>query len=159
MAEEHDYQICPSCKGEFTLVVTRCTECDVDLVAPGTGADDFPPASELTCIRIAAAPWIQALSDGLEEREILHRVESVAAEDAPAEAVEVFGKAELFGLYVDDSGVEVARSLDGQLVVQALPEQHADLLEEGEVEACPACGESLPPDAVECPECGLAFGG
>ncbi len=158
MAEEYDFQICPSCKGEFTLAVSRCTECDVDLVAPDEAGGNFPPASELLCIRIGPVPWIQALSDGLEEREIVHRVEPVDPAEAP-EAVDLFGKVELFGLYVDESGEAVARHLDGALAAQALPEAQVEPLPEGDVESCPACETPLAADATECPDCGLAFGG
>ena len=157
MATEYDHQICPSCKGEFTLAVTRCAECDVELVPPGADGDDFPPASELTCVRVAAVQWIQALSDALEEREIIHRVEPVAPEDAP-EAARIFGRVDLFGLYVDDAGLDLARDLDGQIEARALPEQHAEPLAGDEAEPCPACGEVLAADATECPGCGLAFG-
>ena len=156
MSEEYDFQICPSCKGEFTLLVDRCTECDVDLVSPGT--DEFPPASELVCVRVAPVQWIEALSNALEDRQVPHRVEPIAP-DAIPEGVEPVGAGELVGLFVDDEGEEIARSLDAQIAAQVQPEQHVEALAEGEVESCPACGEELAADAAECPECGLAFGG
>ncbi len=161
MAQDFDYQICPTCKGEFTLAVDRCSECDVELVSPDapTGdPDHFPPAVELTCIRVAPVQWIDALSAGLEQREIPHRVEPVGPGDMP-EGVEPVGTGELVGLFVADDGIAVAREMDQAIAAQVLPEQHVDELPEGEVEACPACGEDLAADAAECPECGLAFGG
>lgn len=159
MAEEYDYQICPSCKGEFTLAVDRCTECDVELVPPGAGPDEFPPASELTCVRVATFPWIEALSQGLEQQEVLHRVEPVAPGEIP-EGVPVAGEGqgELVGLFVAEDGIEPARAIDAAIAAQVNPEEHAEELGEGEVESCPACGETLGADAAECPECGLAFG-
>lgn len=157
MADEFDYQICPSCKGEFTLAVDRCSECDVDLVAPGGDGDGFPPASELTCVRVAPVQWIEALSGALEQSEVPHRVEPLTADQIP-EGVEAVGTGELFGLFVDEAGVGPAREFDRAIAAQVLPEQDVDALPEGEVEACPACGEDLPADAAECPECGLAFG-
>lgn len=159
MAEEYDYQICPSCKGEFTLFVERCTECEVDLVSPGVRSDEFPPASELTCIRVAPVPWIEALSQALEEQEVLHRVEPIAPGEVPEGApVAGEGQGELAGLFVADDGIGPARTIDQAIAAQVNPEQHAEQLAEGEVESCPACGESLAADAAECPECGLAFG-
>ncbi len=161
MAQDFDYQICPSCKGEFTLVVDRCSECDVDLVAPDSAMGDpdhFPPASELTCVRVAPAQWIEAVSEGLEQRDIPHRVEPVAPGDIP-EGVEVVGTGELVGLFVADDGLAAAREIDQAIAAQVLPEQHAEPLPQGEAESCPACGEELAADAAECPECGLAFGG
>lgn len=158
MAEEYEYQICPSCKGEFTLAVDRCGECEVDLVPPDAAADEFPPASELICVRVAPPSWIEAVSNALEERGVMHRVEPVAP-DAIPEGVEAVGTGALFGLFVDEAGEAPARELDHQIAAQVQPEQHAEELGAGEVESCPACGEVLPGDATECPECGLAFGG
>lgn len=159
MAPEFDHQICPSCNGEFTLAVERCSECDVDLVPPDAVAEDeFPPATELHCVRVAPIAWIEALSEGLEERDVPHRVEPVAA-DAIPEGVEAVGTGELVGLFVDDAGLAIAREIDRSIAARVLPAQHADELAEGEVESCPACGEELSADAQECPECGLAFGG
>lgn len=155
---DYEYQICPSCKGEFTLAVDRCSECDVDLVSPGADPDDFPPASELHCVRVAPAQWIEALSHALEEQQVLHRVEPVSSESIP-EGAPVVGTGALVGLFVADDGLEPARAIDGAIAAQVMPEQHVEELPEGEVEACPACGETLAPDAAECPECGLAFGG
>ena len=159
MAEEYDYQICPSCKGEFTLAVDRCTECEVDLVPQGADPDDFPSASELTCVRVAPVPWIEALSNALEEQEVLHRVEPVAPGEVP-EGTPVAGEGQgsLVGLFVDEDGVGIAREIDGAIAAQVNPEEHAEELAADEVEVCPACGESLAADAAECPECGLTFG-
>lgn len=158
MSQEYDHQICPSCKGEFTLAVDRCTECDVDLVPPGTDPDAFPEASELTCIRVAPVQWIEALSQALEQQEILHRVEPLAPDEIP-EGAPVAGTGELFGLFVADDGIPAAREIDQAIAAQVMPEQHIEELPEGETESCPACSEPLPADAPECPECGLAFGG
>lgn len=157
MSEEFDYQICPSCKGEFTLAVTRCAECDVDLVAPGADPEDFPPASELILVRVAPEPWIEALSEALASRDAPHRVEPLTAEEAP-EAAARFGQAPLFGLYVRASEEEEARAFDASIAAQVDPQRQAEPLAEGESEPCPACGTAVPGDASECPDCGLAFG-
>ena len=160
MDKEADYQICPVCKDEFTLVAQRCTECDVDLVAPGAAApDDLPPASELVCIRVAPVSWIEALSGVLEQGGVMHRVEPATASDAPdGQDTSAFGTSELIGIYVEQEHADRARSVDGEIASQVLPDE-PEMLSEPNAESCPACGESLANDATECPECGLAFGG
>jgi hypothetical protein len=157
MSEEFDHQICPSCKGEFTLAVTRCAECDVDLVAPGADPEDFPPASELILVRVAPEPWIEALSEALSGREAPHRVEPLSAEEAP-EAAARFGTSPLFGIYVRAAEEAVAREFDAAIAAQVDPQIQAEPLSDGESEPCPACGAEVPAEVSECPDCGLTFG-
>ena len=69
----------------------------------------------------------------------------------------MFGNVQLFGLYVQEDGLDTARELDDTMAAQLLPED-APALEEGEQDACPACGSALTASATECADCGLAFG-
>lgn len=159
------YRVCPVCRSEYTLLATRCIDCDAELVAADAlpaeeerEREVFPPASELDCIRVAPIEWIRALSGALEQRGVPHRVEPSAAADAPeGQRPDVFGEAQLFGLYVRSEQAPAARELDGVIAARLLPEE-APALDPGEEEACPACGTALAPDAVECPDCGLSFG-
>jgi len=158
------YKICPACRTEYRLVATRCADCDVDLVdgnalpAEEDELDAFPPASELECVRVAPIKWIQVLSQALQERGVAHRVEPGRVGDAPdGQRPDVFGDTQLFGLYVQSEHAPAARELDGSIAAQILPDE-APILEEGEEEACPACGTALTRDATECPDCGLQFG-
>ncbi len=158
------YKHCPECRTEYTRFVTRCTDCDVDLVHAETLPDEegeieaFPPASQLECVRVAPIAWIRALSEALRERGLAHRVEPATDRDAPdGQRPEVFGEVQLFGLYVRSECASPARELDGSIAGQLLPEE-APPLEEGEEEACPACGVALAADAIECPDCGLRLG-
>ncbi len=158
------YKLCPECRTEYTRFVTRCTDCDVDLVHAETLPDEgeeieaFPPASELECVRVAPIAWIRALSDALQERGLAHRVGPATDGDAPdGQRPGVFGAAQLFGLYVRSECASPARELDGTIAAQLLPEE-APPLDEGEEEECPACGAALAADAIECPDCGLRLG-
>lgn len=158
------YKLCPECRTEYTPVVTRCTDCDVDLVhadsLPGEEEEieAFPPASQLECVRVAPIAWIRALSEALQERGLAHRVEPATDTDAPdGQRPKVFGEAQLFGLYVRSECASPARELDGSIAAQLLPEE-APPLDEGEEEACPACGATLAADAIECSDCGLRLG-
>jgi hypothetical protein len=158
------YKLCPACRTEYTLVATRCADCDVDLVhgdalrAEEEEFEAFPQASELECVRVAPIGWIHALSEALQQRGVAHRVEPGRAQDAPdGQRPDVFGDAQIFGLYVQSEYAPVARELDGSIAAQILPDE-APILEEGEEEACPACGTALTTDATGCPDCGLQFG-
>jgi hypothetical protein len=163
MSTEPHYKFCPACRSEYTLVATRCIDCDVDLVdADALPAEEdlqaFPPASELECVRVAPIAWIRALSGALQQGGVAHRVDPVSVEDAPeGQRADAFGDVQLFGLYVKSEHAPPARELDGSIAAQLLPEE-APALAEGEEEACPACGAALAPEAIECPDCGLQFG-
>jgi hypothetical protein len=158
------YRFCPVCRSEYTRVATRCLDCDVDLVEAdelppeGEQAEAFPPASELECVRVAPIDWIRALSGALQQGGVPHRVEPASAGEAPeGQRPDVFGDAQLFGLYVECEQVPPAREVDALIAARLLPEE-APALAEGEEETCPACGTALTPDAIECPDCGLSFG-
>jgi len=158
------YKICPVCHCEYTLVTSRCIDCDVDLVDAETLAfeqaelEAFPPASELECVRVAPLAWVRALSEALQQGGVAHRVEPATSRDAPPDQrPDVFGNAQLFGLYVKSEHAASARALDGSIAAQLLPEE-APALSEDEQEACPACGTALAVDAIECSDCGLRFG-
>ena len=164
METELHYKLCPECRTEYRRVATRCADCDVDLVEADAlaVADEevasFPPASELDCVRVAPIAWIHALSEALSERGIAHRVEPATAADAPAgQHPEVFGGAQLFGMYVRGEEAAPVRELDVRIAHQLVP-QEAPELAEGEEDACPACGTTIAAHATECPDCGIAFG-
>ena len=80
--------MCPACRVEHVQQATRCADCDVELVQPeDLPAEDelvdLPPAGELACVRVAPLQWIRALSDGLEQHGVPHRIETARPEDAP----------------------------------------------------------------------------
>ena len=92
MPVEPHYKYCPVCRSEYTLIATRCIDCDVDLVdADALPAEEelqsFPPASELECVRVAPMAWIRALSAALQKGGVAHRVEPATAENAPEEVL------------------------------------------------------------------------
>jgi hypothetical protein len=164
MVDAHLYLVCPECLAEHTLSVTHCADCGVELVTPDAiaaveaEAAAFPPASELDCVRVAPLAWIRALSEGLEQGGVAHRVEPAREQDAPeGQDAGIFDGAQLFGLYVRGSDAAGARALDESIAVQLLPGE-APPLAEGEEDHCPACGSPLAADNVECEECGLRLG-
>ena len=102
---------------------------------PEEALADFPPASELECVRVAPVAWMEALARGLQERGVTLRVERALAEDAPeGQRADIFGDiAQLFGLYVRSEDLELARELDASIAAQLVPEE-SEALEEGEME-------------------------
>ena len=164
MAPAPDYKVCPQCRVEFLHSVQRCSDCDVPLVHRSELAPEpeppaeLPPASQLQCVRVAPLAWIRALSDGLAEGGVAHRVEPAGPEDAPeGQRADVFGDAQLFGLYVEAAQAAPAAGLDATIAAQVLPET-APELPEGEQDECPACGHALMTHTTECPDCGLVLG-
>jgi len=164
MSTNPHYKVCPECRTEYLLTAERCADCDVALVdgaslaAEQAEIADFPPASELLCVRVAPLAWIRALSETLQQAGVRHRVELTRAEDAPdGRRGDVFGDVQLFGLYVLQEDEAPARELDAAIAAQILPEE-APPVAEGEVESCPACAAALAADATVCPDCGLVFG-
>jgi hypothetical protein len=157
-----EYQVCPECRVEYNLSAQHCVDCRVELIpphalAPELEAEELPPAAELTCIRVAPLAWMRALSGALTQEGVAHRVEPAQPEAAPeGQRPDVFGDGDLFGLYVRDEHADVARQLDGTMAAQLIPEE-APELQEGEEDACPACGTPLTSQDVACPDCGLDF--
>jgi hypothetical protein len=165
VSTDFGYKMCPTCGEEYTLVMERCADCDVALVSPGempsegdADPEEFPPASELLYLRVAPLPWIQALSNGLEEAGVPHRVEPSGLANPPeGQRPETFGDVDLFGLYVLPQDGPAARELDSQIVRRVLPDEAEDL-QEGEEDQCPACGAELAAEATSCSDCGLSLG-
>lgn len=158
------FKVCPECRVEYRLSAEVCADCRVPLVhaealAAEESIEDFPPADQLACVRVAPRAWIEALSMGLQQQGVTLRVERARAEDAPdGQRADIFGDVEqLFGLYVRSEKLALAQELDASIAALLVPEDSAPL-EEGEVDACPACGDALSADALECPGCGLGFG-
>jgi hypothetical protein len=164
MSSDALYKICPECGTEYRPIASQCADCRVDLVHRETldaaiaQQMDFPEASELECIRVAPIEWVHGLSGALQQRGVGHRVQPATASEAPeGQRPDLFGSAQLFGLYVLPDDAELARELDGVIAGRIMPEE-APELEAGEEESCPACGSPLSADATECSDCGLAFG-
>lgn len=158
-----DYQLCPSCKGEFTLAVSVCSDCGAELVSPDSVSpdepDEFPPIAELCLIRVAPLAWTRVLSEHLSDAGIAHRVERGAGEELDEEeAREKFGFEVVYGVYVLPDDQEEAVILDSELLgTQSLAEDGDEEPGAASGARCPACEAPLEAQASECSECGLFF--
>ena len=156
-----EYRICPECRDEYTLSAAECVECGVALVMPGAlpvevAPEAFPEIDALVCVRVGPLPWTRAISEGLTQIGIAHRVEADRRSQAEGGVdPRRFGGEAVFGTWVLPDDEAAARELDAALFAH---------LEPGGAEAavgderCPACEEPLAPDAIECGGCGLSFG-
>ncbi len=156
-----EFKVCPECREEYTLAANECGDCEVALVFPDAlpvelAPEAFPDVDQLVCVRVGPMPWTRALSDGLTQAGIAHRVEPDQRSEAEGGVdPRRFGGETVFGTWVLPDDEEVARSLDAALFAHFEP----DAAEEADgSEACPACEEPLATDAVECPGCGLSLG-
>jgi hypothetical protein len=156
-----EYKICPSCAEEFTLVMEVCADCSVRLVypdeiAPEPQPEDFPDTDVLECVRVGPLPWTRALSEQLSHGSIEHRVEPDSrSEEEGGVDPRRFGGEPIYGTWVMPDDLAAATALDSEIFAHLEPEAQA---EAEVIEACPACGHSLSPEALECPDCGLRLG-
>jgi len=158
---EAAYRICPECHEEYTLAATECADCGVELVTPGAlpaevEPEAFPEVEELVCVRVGPLPWTRALSEGLTQVGLGHRVEPDQRSEAEGGVdSRRFGGEAVYGTWVMPADEATARELDAALFAHLEPD--AAGAADGD-ERCPACDEPLAPDAVECGGCGLSFG-
>jgi hypothetical protein len=144
------FKTCPQCGSEFQHWVSRCPDCDCELVYEQPGAPRSAPAAELpdpsqmTCIR-RGGPWeLRELAELLQSHGISCRIDAHPP-----------GAADL-GLFVREADREEVARLDRELAAgggPADPGAGSAL----DAAACPACGEPLAADAESCASCGLEF--
>ena len=156
------HKICPSCGEEYLSTVQLCAECHVPLgaepPAPRADPEDLPPLESLVAVRNAEVSWIDGLAHALAEAGIPSRVELPPQDERPVQGRGM--GAVRCTLYVRGEDAAEAARIDAEFARTQVP----DLPESAsagwtEAETCPGCDAALPPDAQECPECGLAFAG
>jgi hypothetical protein len=155
-------KVCPRCGEEYLHTAIECVHCQIALVhhdqVGEIPVEELPPPSELRRIRAAGAAWVVSLSEQLTEREIPHRVEPLNDAEADAQG----GGAGPYGVYVRDEDFEAAKAIDTAYLKREMPDLDESQLEEAlagdDDDGCPACGDPVAPDAVECAGCGLALG-
>jgi hypothetical protein len=155
-------KICPECDEEYIHTTAVCIHCDVPLVLDGeqseeSATQELPPVSELVCVRAAPMSWATALSEKLAEAGISHRIQG-ASDDADEGSQRRPGYNMPFGIFVLPEDQEAASEIDAEFTGSQIPDIPEDLETDlGEGDHCPACGDSIPESATECPGCGLAM--
>lgn len=153
-------KVCPRCGEEYVHTAQRCVDCDVPLGHDAPEEEptfELPPAEQLVPLRNAEVPWIEGLANALAEAGIPSRVELPRREE---DTVQSRGLGAIrCTIYVRPEDGAAATRIDAEFARTQVPDLPVeDAGEWGESEGCPACG-AVVGDAVECPECGLAFGG
>jgi hypothetical protein len=159
-------RVCKDCGEEYRPEIVRCADCGGELedVFPGmqrkpAQAPEPSPAAELEgfreLYRTTRATDLVPVVERLREADIPSRLAELR------EAVE--GAPPRFAVLVPEA--ESGRAL---AAISALVAPHEDAADVHAVETrfdpergylqCPACGAEPPPDASECPECGLGLG-
>ena len=159
----NDVKICPECGDEYTLQAMECADCRVALVMAHeieseVTPENFPPTSELECVRIGPIAWTRALSSSLENAQLPHRVEPDTRSEAEGGLSSgEFDGADVFGTWVRPSDVAAATEID-KIVFAHVHGQEADAPSAADDETCPACQSPIAVDDLECSDCGLNFG-
>lgn len=159
----HEFKVCPSCLEEYMPVASECGRCGLALVFPDAPElreepEEFPPVSELRCVRVGPLTWTRALSDSFGLVGIAHRIErDERGRDEGGVDPSEFGGVALYGIWVKPEDLEAAKEVDRSLFAH-LERGDAEGPAASEDERCPACQTRLPLNAVECPDCGLSFG-
>jgi hypothetical protein len=110
-------------------------------------------------VRHAEVSWIEGLAAALADAGVPSRVELPT--EADARRVQGAGMGAIrCTLFVRPDDVAAAARIDAEFARTQVPDLPEDAQSAwGETEVCPACETPIAADAVECPECGLAFGG
>lgn len=153
-------KVCPSCGEEYVHTVVECADCRIPLGfdAPAEPpALELPPAEDLVAVRNAEVPWVEGLAHALADAGIPSRIELPRRED---DTVQSRGMGAIrCTLFVRPEDAPAAARIDAEFARTQVPDLPDETSAEwSESDACPGCGTALAHDAVECPECGLAFG-
>jgi hypothetical protein len=156
---------CPSCGTGYQAWATRCADCDIALdgsePAPAERepvedldeADDAPALDDLRPLRTAPLQWLRRLQATLADDGVRSWI--LAEEQAcTADHQHVKGCGLHIALWVGADDLPRALELDREHERSELPDLAPTTVSD---DGCPACGEACPPEAVECPACGLAF--
>jgi hypothetical protein len=156
-------KLCPECLSEFLATVEVCSDCGVPLVHPDevgddTDGEDLPAIGELVPIRVASIPWIQGLSELLQDAGVAHRV---GPPPEPAEKAGAERRSHDLGMavYVLPEDQQEAMRMDAEHLRAQIPEasEAEDHAPGNGGEGCPACGEAVSAEDQECSSCGLPF--
>ncbi len=151
---------CPECRAEYRQGFTRCASCEVDLVeslpelAPLTEAEmrKALEGKELVAVTSGYLEAVLEMRDRLAGARVLSIIEE--AEKAPPQP----GLPKRVKLMVAKDSLEAAAACMGEAFRSMVAQEGLQPSTEIHYDRCPACNSPVPPDAEECPECGLVVG-
>ena len=159
---------CPSCRGEFRAGITRCANCEVDLVAEAPDLDPYASPESMAALLAEAElrPVLLGTYEPARQAQGLLAGARIASVVAPEEDDDMQpGLHARFVLLVAEEDVGRARGFFEARFAAGVANEGLQLKdpESQEVDAegalpCPACDTPVPADQAECPECGLFVG-
>ena len=155
-------RVCPDCDAEYVSTVEVCHDCGATLetrladdradpaaravsAATPTSSDEPPPG--WVPIQTADLDWALELRERLTENGIAARLVQDCATCRPT-----------IGVFVEPESLAAAEAVARAVYLERVPEAAQAATHESNTDSCPACGERVAVGAVECGECGLAFG-
>ncbi len=151
--------ICPRCGSEYRTGFTRCSDCNVELVAqPGDGAERpaGPVPQSDTVLRsglVVDYCGFFSLADARQARDEL-RAASVRCEIVIREAQ----GSSLSAPIQEEYWIRIApEDFGAAATVLGYESSEPEKSEEDEVATCSACGAEVDEDASFCPACGASF--
>jgi uncharacterized protein with PIN domain len=164
-------RVCRDCGEEYRPEISVCADCGGTLedryededgagAPPPEGEPTGPPPPDLSGHRVVfsttQANALVPLAEALRATGLAFVLNETRPDDRRPYST--------FGLFVRDEDAESAlRTLAPLLGAEGDPERlHAvesAFRTQGGYERCPACEAALPPEARECPECGLGLAG
>lgn len=156
---------CPECRGEFREGITRCANCEVDLVSERPQDSPFGSPEKMAAMladKDLEAVWVGSFAAVTEKQKQL-AVARIPSIIAPEEGQEIRpGLHARLYLMVDPADLERVREFFARHLEQGLAQEGLMLegmrAEPQGTEACPACGAQVPQNVAECPDCGLMVG-
>jgi hypothetical protein len=157
---------CPQCRAEYQIWASECSDCGVPLEFWSPPAHEtLPPARELKDLW-RGDPWqVRALAEFLASAGIPNRVDAFppgsAIQNPPASLGHSGWECEV-AVYVRSDELADALHLRDEFFASAMPAPPGtpvvqQVNDSGDL--CPACAQSVSPQAESCPECGLTLFG
>jgi hypothetical protein len=151
---------CPECRAEYRPGFTRCASCDVDLVE---SLPEFAPLTEEEMRKALEGKELVAITSGyidavLEMRDQLAGMRILSLVEEAEKAPPQPGLPRRVKLMVAKDSLEAAAACMGETFRSMVAQEGLKPNAEITYERCPACNSPVPPDAEECPECGLVVG-
>ncbi len=155
---------CPTCRSEFVAAMVRCPTCDTELVAE-LQKDHLEERKDLLAHAVQEGRAL-AVSQGsfdaaseLADSLLAVRIAAQVAKPPGTECDHEQGPCTHYKVMILQEDQEVAaKRLHAQYRELVAREGTGARLADAPSDACPACGATVPENAEECPDCGLAFG-
>lgn len=159
---DDDVAVCPECRSEYQLHVTRCIDCGAPTRSglglrslyreePGKRVFSLPPEREdAMVVRSDALQWAESFGSFLDERGIPWRIE--------VKDLEISGRRHyLYSVCVAASDLDRAIELEQEHLLLENPALAAELIDLPSTDQCPACRSLISQESSECRSCGLAL--